>query len=140
MKLSSASLLLCLSFVLHGADAVSLRRRQDGSPRVLSLDVQRSIVHHVTPSGRLRRRSGTVNTTVDNMVHRPFSDTPQQALTQNEQETLYFVNISLGNPPQDVRVHLDTGSSDLWVNTPSSAFCSTPELRCRLSGMYEPQK
>ncbi len=28
---------------------------------------------------------------------------------------MYLVNISIGNPPQEVTVQVDSGSSDLWV-------------------------
>ena len=36
---------------------------------------------------------------------------------------LYFANVTIGTPPQSFRFHLDTGSSDLWTNAASSAFC-----------------
>ena len=52
------------------------------------------------------------------------------------QETLYFVNGSLGTPPQPILMHLDTGSSDLWVNTPSSALCSKRSQPCAAAGTY----
>jgi hypothetical protein len=38
---------------------------------------------------------------------------------------LYSVNLSIGNPPQDVAVQLDTGSSDLWTFGPASCDATT---------------
>lgn len=51
-------------------------------------------------------------------------------------ETLYFANASLGTPAQSFRLHLDTGSSDLWVNTASSTLCKTKESPCAFAGTY----
>lgn len=56
--------------------------------------------------------------------------------TNNHQETLYFANGSIGTPPQAQRWHLDTGSSDLWVNTPSSSLCTDSLISCRYAGLY----
>ncbi|KAM6505348.1 hypothetical protein FSOLCH5_014573 [Fusarium solani] len=71
---------------------------------------------------RLQRRSGSLAVGVDNF------------------QTLYFLNASLGTPPQNFRLHLDTGSSDLWVNTPDSTLCSTPANLCAESGIYNANK
>jgi hypothetical protein len=48
---------------------------------------------------------------------------------------LYFINGTLGTPPQVVQMHLDTGSSDLWVNTPSSELCAEESNPC-YTGTY----
>lgn len=33
----------------------------------------------------------------------------------NDEGPQYLVNISVGTPPQEVTVQLDTGSADLWI-------------------------
>jgi hypothetical protein len=38
---------------------------------------------------------------------------------------LYFVNASVGTPPQDVQLQIDTGSSDVWMFGPHSCDSST---------------
>lgn len=101
-------------------DALTLQRRTGGSPRVVGLPIQRNSVANPALRDRLRlgRRAGTV-----------------QASLQNE-ETLYFANGTLGTPAQSLRLHLDTGSSDLWVNTPSSALCKSKGSPCAATGTY----
>lgn len=53
------------------------------------------------------------------------------------QETLYFANVSVGTPPQSLRLHIDTGSSDMWTNAASSNLCSTRIEPCSISGTYD---
>ncbi|KAH8689716.1 putative aspartic-type endopeptidase [Talaromyces proteolyticus] len=88
-------------------------------PTVVALEISRN--HVLDPAVRdlKRRRSMTVNETLDN------------------EETLYFSNITLGTPAQKLRLTLDTGSSDLWCNTASSSFCSKKNSECSISGTYD---
>ena len=58
-------------------------------------------------------------------------------LLMYEQETLYFANATLGTPSQSLRLHIDTGSSDLWVNTPTSTLCKSRGSPCSFAGTYK---
>ena len=85
------------------------------SPAVLGLNIHRSATQSSFKRSRLRRRD-PVSATLDN------------------EETLYFANVSLGSPGQKVRLHIDTGSSDTWVNTDSSQLCRAPQGFCSYAG------
>jgi len=78
------------------SEAINLVQR-DTAPSVLALDIQRRDVPNPLLHDRLRRKRDTVQETLDNL------------------ETLYFANASLGTPEQALRLHIDTGSSDLWT-------------------------
>ncbi|KAG8415048.1 hypothetical protein J3458_008930 [Metarhizium acridum] len=112
--------LLTFTALLSYVHGLSIPDRQDGSPRVVGLPLHRGqIGDPVTHDrNRMRKRDGTVNATIDNL------------------QSLYFLNASLGTPPQSVRLHIDTGSSDLWVNTPSSRLCSMRKKPCAESLVY----
>ncbi|CAD6440007.1 7749c42c-c53e-47a0-aeb0-0767cc4bb6ba [Sclerotinia trifoliorum] len=102
-------------------DALQLQRRSDASARVIALDMVRKQVDNPLARDKLRklrRRSKTVAATLDN------------------EETLYFVNGTLGTPAQSLRLHIDTGSSDLWVNTATSTLCSEGRSPCKAAGTY----
>jgi hypothetical protein len=89
---------------------------------VLSADIQRREVQNPVKRDRLRRKrdtSGTIQETLDNL------------------ETLYFANASLGTPAQQLRFHIDTGSSDLWANAKNSALCQDSQNPCADSGTYD---
>ncbi|KAF3935388.1 Candidapepsin [Dactylellina cionopaga] len=49
---------------------------------------------------------------------------------------IYVVDIFLGTPPQKTQIQLDTGSSDLVVETFSSDLCTAEPLVCSGSGAY----
>ncbi|KAF7550213.1 hypothetical protein G7046_g8080 [Stylonectria norvegica] len=109
------------SSIVSTADAISLRKRQSGiNPRVVNFDLHRAQTDSpiARDQRRLRRRAGTVDVDIDNS------------------QSLYYFNASLGTPEQDVRLHLDTGSSDLWVNAPDSTLCTARTNPCATSGTY----
>lgn len=58
--------------------------------------------------------------------------------TDFQQETLYFANVTIGTPGQQLRLHIDTGSSDLWTNSPKSQLCSDFRQPCEISGTFNP--
>ncbi|KAL8866944.1 MAG: hypothetical protein Q9174_005981 [Haloplaca sp. 1 TL-2023] len=70
-------------------------------------------------------------------IHR--SRTPLQG-PLDDIVTGFWANITLGTPPQQARVHLDTGSSDLWVPTVDSTLCSEFISTCELLGSYDIDK
>lgn len=113
-------LALAASILSPSVDALSPQKTSDdgSSPRVVSLTTQRRAFSDPVRRDRLRRRD-TVTASLSN------------------QETLYFVNVTLGTPPQQFLIQLDTGSSDLWVNTPSSALCMQRDEPCADAGTYE---
>ncbi|KAK9363892.1 aspartic peptidase domain-containing protein [Lipomyces starkeyi] len=48
----------------------------------------------------------------------------------------YIATISLGSPAQTVKVQLDTGSSDLWVQASTNPFCAAKRTNCEESGTF----
>ena len=87
---------------------------------MVGLDIERRSVADVLAHdrSRLRKRQNIVSQTLDN------------------EETLYYANLTLGTPAQNLRLHIDTGSSDLWVNTASSSFCQEASGFCQ-GGTYD---
>lgn len=104
--------------VLPSVQGLDLRRKPEGeAPRVVKMATQRKTVANPHVRDQIRRR-GTVTAKLDN------------------EETLYFINATLGTPAQSLRLHIDTGSSDLWVNTPSSTICKQKASPCSFAGTY----
>ena len=107
------------------ASALYLAPRSAASPKALSLPIQRRHVPDIMAHERIRLRKrqsgGSVESTLDN------------------EQSLYFANITLGTPSQSLQLHIDTGSSDLWVNTASSSLCQTSTTGCT-GGTYDSTK
>lgn len=54
---------------------------------------------------------------------RGLVDTP---LFRTGTSNIWLVTITIGTPPQTINVNLDTGSTELVLNTPKSDECSAP--------------
>ncbi|KAL2816362.1 putative aspartic-type endopeptidase opsB [Aspergillus cavernicola] len=112
-------LLGALLFTQCSRGALILRKRD--VPSVITLDIQRNeILDPVTRDQTRRKRDTTVLQTIDN------------------EEILYFCNVTIGTPEQRLRLILDTGSSDLWCNAANSTLCSSSKDPCRISGSFDP--
>ncbi|EXJ83874.1 hypothetical protein A1O1_07502 [Capronia coronata CBS 617.96] len=120
MRSSTAAVVAFAASTIPLISAIHLAPRSE-TPRVLSLPIERRAPKDILAHDRARlsKRAGTVEQTLDN------------------QESLYFANISLGTPEQAIRLHIDTGSSDLWVNTANSSLCTSRGDPCD-GGTYDP--
>lgn len=113
---------LLLAATIVGTDALNLVKRTDRAPKVVAHDIERRRVGNPLrrdQNRRLRARAGTITASLEN------------------EETLYFANVSVGTPAQSLRLHLDTGSSDLWVNVPNSTICDSRGSPCAYAGTYD---
>ncbi|KAL8853765.1 MAG: hypothetical protein Q9221_001408 [Calogaya cf. arnoldii] len=78
--------------------------------------------------------------------HEPLTNekrTPSTAglLSNDKYKSGYWVNISVGTPPQQLRVILDTGSSDLWIASAVSDLCRWNAFVCEAyGGSYDPRQ
>jgi len=123
----SSPVLALAACLLSITSAIQLVERQDGSPAVLALDTQRKYIENPLLRDRIRRELGRRGL--------QKRQSTLQATLDNE-ETLYFVNVTLGTPGQSLRLDIDTGSSDLWCNSAQSDLCSGNTGACAESGTY----
>ncbi|KAF2765328.1 acid protease [Teratosphaeria nubilosa] len=121
---ATSTLAVAAAALLGNANALQLVQPRDASaPRVVHHTIQRKNIDNIIERDRrrlLKRASGTVQESLDN------------------EETLYFINTTIGTPAQSLRLHVDTGSSDLWVNTASSQLCEEKTKPCVAAGTYAP--
>ncbi|KAI9367512.1 aspartic peptidase domain-containing protein [Aspergillus egyptiacus] len=112
--------LLGTLLLTQGSKGALILRQRD-VPATVTLNTRRNEISNPVTRDRIRRsRENTVSQALDN------------------EETLYFCNVTIGTPEQTLRLILDTGSSDLWCNSANSTLCSPSRDRCRVSGSYDP--
>lgn len=104
------------------ASALTLSSPPGPKPRTISLPIERIHIPDVAARERRRRQKRQGNGIVEQELD---NDT-----------FLYYANLTLGTPQQQLRLHIDTGSSDLWVNTAASSFCSSRADPCE-GGTYD---
>jgi hypothetical protein len=56
-------------------------------------------------------------------VARRSESTLPVSLANNVENGAYFVDVSMGTPPQNLSLQLDTGSSDTWAPLTSASIC-----------------
>jgi hypothetical protein len=100
----------CLLFLF--ADALVLEKRNGLS--VIAFPLQRVVGTPPPQTSRLSKRS--------------FQSTLSDILG------VLVVSITLGTPPKALIVQLDTGSSDLVVETDSSNYCALESAICNITG------
>ncbi|OQE03189.1 hypothetical protein PENSOL_c001G11163 [Penicillium solitum] len=105
--------ILSIALALPCANAITLHKRDD--PAVFSLPIARSDRPEL-----LQKRSSKVASTA----------------LYNVQNMYYMVNITVGTPPQNLSLSLDTGSSDIWVNIPNSTYCEKDDDPCSSTGVF----
>jgi hypothetical protein len=84
---------------------------------------KREITNPADPALRLRRRASTAQATIYNA----------------QGNLLYLVNTTVGTPPQDIGLQLDTGSSDIWIPWAGSTICEGKDSRCT-NGAFDDTK
>ncbi|KAM3424277.1 hypothetical protein BST61_g11184 [Cercospora zeina] len=103
-------------------EALQFSQRSGTEARVVHHQIKRKLVEDPVARDRKRRlakrQSGTLNVPLTNSI------------------LLYYMNITVGTPEQQFEVHLDTGSSDLWLNTIDSRYCSSVQEPC-FTGTYD---
>jgi hypothetical protein len=89
-----------LALVL-GIICLALQVFAEAKPKVVALDFEKREIFGVEPSipGTLNRRKSTT-----------------AVLFNAQGDLLYLINVTVGTPPQQFSLQLDTGSSDIWVS------------------------
>ncbi|KAH6670510.1 aspartic peptidase domain-containing protein [Halenospora varia] len=107
------------ALTLRGVDALMVVKRDQ--PAVFALPFERTIRSLTKPS-----QKGFINEPLENH-HTPVG-------------AYYSVNFTLGTPPQTFFGNVDTGSSDILVETTTSDFCTFNMAECVAEGTYNANK
>lgn len=55
------------------------------------------------------------------------ADTVTASLGNAVEAGLYYANVTVGTPGQDLQIQIDTGSSDVWVPSSTASVCSNEQ-------------
>ncbi|KAL2709240.1 Aspartic proteinase yapsin-3 [Kluyveromyces marxianus] len=70
-------------------------------------------------------------------------------ILRHDEDYSYYVELGVGTPRQNVKVILDTGSSDLWIPSKTNPYCLpntaealakravTPDIDCSINGVFD---
>ncbi|KAI5283684.1 hypothetical protein KEM54_001931 [Ascosphaera aggregata] len=105
-------------------------RSPNSSPAVVALGFEK----HKVPKNKADKRKRKDKFFAEELIN---ENTDNHRKTQ---AVLYNAEISLGTPGQKVQAQVDTGSSDLWVNSPDSKICSKKVNPCKQSGTFDKSK
>ncbi|KAJ4261421.1 hypothetical protein NW762_006846 [Fusarium torreyae] len=65
--------------------------------------------------------------------------TYEEVISNDRTQGGYFTEVTVGNPPQNITLQLDTGSSDVWVPWNCAEICEDDDSGCPL-GSFDPDK
>lgn len=75
---------------------------------------------------------------LNNRLEKFFADKGNGQVPLTFQQQFYFTEIEVGSNSQPVSVLVDTGSSDLWVQTTLNSFCNS--FNCEQFGVFDESK
>jgi hypothetical protein len=123
---ATAAIAAAVALATPLTSAITLAPRSSSTQsNTLSLPIQRRNIPNIIEYEKVRRRKRATQGTVEQVL--------------DNDKSLYYANITLGTPAQSLQLHIDTGSSDLWVNTAQSSLCRSTRGQCE-GGTYDNSK
>ncbi|KAK6534679.1 hypothetical protein TWF281_005986 [Arthrobotrys megalospora] len=108
-----------LALPLFASSGLSTLIVRDGSSKVIRVPFSKERI----PNNQFDKREPAGKTALQRLDNKDF---------------LFYANVTVGTPPQPIRLHIDTGSSDIWVETANSEICKGAQGRgCEIGGTYD---